>query len=412
MRINGRQLDQLQEGVLSAAINIDLFDSYGMQIKDEKLLGYNLLHEWVDIVNAVSSAVAAATALLTFAFLLREKKPVEPPNTLDILREMIPTLNGPASVPTLSWLPADSNTKEIRAGHILGPAGVMARRKEASTKIIYPYGTEFAEIDASPEEVFTFKTLGAIRSLQAAIGGAYEQSLRPSEAPTPSFSVLSSRVLGSHIIAGHPGSNRMSGLVRGYKRTGDQHREEERQFVGVTGLDCPVRFILDSKEDSCVGRNVYLGKNAINNWGLIVNGRTVMAKRGYAGALHNDFLVISLLPNYLHKESFKLGDTILLIEGAHGVGTEASSMLWKDEKLVSTLYKAWQRERKPRYWQAVFEARNITMKRNPKFKLEPSANNLDFQGLYKVITDEQQLVDYGEGIQDRFAARMAELQPL
>jgi hypothetical protein len=80
------------------------------------------------------------------------------------------------------------------------------------------------------------------------------------------------------------------------------------------------------------------------------------AKRKEDNFLTSDFLLISILPNILDRESYDRGDKIQIFGGTHGVGTRAVELVCSDNSLIDQINGL---AGKLQYWQALLEIDEI-----------------------------------------------------
>lgn len=168
---------------------------------------------------------------------------------------------------------------------------------------------------------------------------------------------VAGRLEDNVVLIGSPGSEGLSRLIFGYEESSDQRL----QFVGDV-LDLPYHWEEDSTQvtGDCLRLQPDGRTSRRPNWPIISARERVpyRPRTDNEGFLTSDYLLVSMLPNFLTIEGNERGRTILSVGGSHGVGTRAIERLLMDTKLMSELLTKYQDGKSP-HFQALFEACSV-----------------------------------------------------
>lgn len=176
---------------------------------------------------------------------------------------------------------------------------------------------------------------------------------------------------GNFISLGSPNSNFLTRSVLGYKYINEKVPElglEKKDLF----FDLPFEYILDSEyllsQGATYKRKI---KNKIlvgTNWAIRdnINGVVIVPETLKDGRLKNDYLLITVLPNYLSKNENISMNKIIIFGGAHGTGTMAIELLFRDKEKLEIIKN---RTKRIDYFQVLIKIKSVIY--NSDFKHSP-----------------------------------------
>lgn len=157
---------------------------------------------------------------------------------------------------------------------------------------------------------------------------------------------------GTFVCTGSPVSNLLPRLVMQY----DNHRSESDYGLiraRAPVLDLRYEYQLDPEflSRSPAER---VGRGQVLNWAVrdVVDDEMFWPKVNDNTFLRTDYLLVTVAPNFLNRDSFERGEKIIIFGGTHGPGTRAVDLLFRDEFILSRLLE---QVRGMQYWQALLE---------------------------------------------------------
>jgi hypothetical protein len=162
---------------------------------------------------------------------------------------------------------------------------------------------------------------------------------------------------GTFVCTGSPVSNMLSRLVMQYQRT--QHRSAYgfvREHEPV--LDLRYEYILDPRYLQSAAHKERVGRGRVLNWSILdqTENNVFWPQVDKNTFLRTDYLLITVIPNIIERESFERGDKIIIFGGTHGPGTRAVDTLFRDESVLKHLL---QKVGGIKCWQALLEVDQI-----------------------------------------------------
>lgn len=145
----------------------------------------------------------------------------------------------------------------------------------------------------------------------------------------------------------------------------DYRRKDHKpgyEYRGTT-VSPPYRWHEDPEavEATCYRAVAGVGIVERPNWPLIHNGpdgeSRLVPQTGRDGLLLNDWLVVTVMPNFLTQEALQGGKRLINVAGLHGVGTRAIELAFRDRDLLIGLEQ--RLGSRSQYFQAVFEAAEL-----------------------------------------------------
>jgi hypothetical protein len=173
---------------------------------------------------------------------------------------------------------------------------------------------------------------------------------------------LSSDLAGTFICTGGPVSNAISRIAMQYGR---KERDPTKGLLRIIEPLINLRYepVYDVEEviseAGCIVRFIDNQIHRAPNWFIrdTKSGELLKpAKRKKDDVLATDFLLISILPNILDRESYERGDKIQIFGGTHGVGTRAVELVCSDNSLIDQINGL---AGKLPHWQALLEVDEI-----------------------------------------------------
>jgi hypothetical protein len=176
---------------------------------------------------------------------------------------------------------------------------------------------------------------------------------------------LSSDLAGTFICTGGPVSNAISRIAMQYER---KERDPTKGFLRTTEPIIQLRYepVYDVEyvlsEAGYMVRFIDDKAHRAPNWFIrdIRSGELLKPakhkKDDVDDVLATDFLLISILPNILDRESYERGDKIQIFGGTHGVGTRAVELVCSDSSLIERITGL---VGKLPYWQVLLEINAI-----------------------------------------------------
>lgn len=200
-----------------------------------------------------------------------------------------------------------------------------------------------------PDDKFAVKSLEKI-----GIDGINNLELFPELILTPNID-------GNLVTLGSPSTNALTAITFQYRyhNLGVNYgfiRERETQF------ELPFEYFMDGKY---LIDNGAIYKRKINdeleigpNWGIKNNSTNnlILPKVNNAGFIKTDYLLITVLPNIYEKKELDTNSKIIILGGAHGTGTKAIDLLFRNKNVLTQLIN---KTENIQYWQALIEINEI-----------------------------------------------------
>lgn len=202
-----------------------------------------------------------------------------------------------------------------------------------------------------PDDVKAAKTLG-----EFGLNGIDKVEIVPDLFPL-------STLTGNFFCLGSPNSNALA-------RHALQYSYKTRNFAdGFVRnpeplIELPFEYALDAKgllkRGATFKRYVHDKLLVGPNWGVRNNqtGDLIVPATGPDGFLVEDYLLISVLPNFFSKDSFARDEKIVVFGGVHGSGTKAISLLFRDRIALTELAK---KVSVAPYWQALIKVARVAL---------------------------------------------------
>lgn len=143
------------------------------------------------------------------------------------------------------------------------------------------------------------------------------------------------------VSIGSPESEPLARLFHGYQRRG-QGNSGGMQFIGGA-VELPFRWLEDPSRVTadCVRDVPGRGPVRRPNWPLVdARGAVEQLKYphvGNDGYLQSDYLVVTVLPNFLTQLGLQMGKRFVNIAGLHGSGTRAIGLALKDQTFIKAV---------------------------------------------------------------------------
>jgi hypothetical protein len=188
---------------------------------------------------------------------------------------------------------------------------------------------------SDPFETFTHTTLEAARNFAGVLDQVESRIKRIDQ-------LVAVNGEGNLVTFGSPTSNELARVALGYTRIDDSDMGLE--YIPSTALPLPFSYELDgraiAKSDS-VHRFCYRTVSGrgieIPNWGIRKSNGALLLPETHDGALLQDYLLISNLPNVFHKTSYEAGRRLINIGGTHREGTSAIQHLFTNKCILEEL---------------------------------------------------------------------------
>lgn len=161
---------------------------------------------------------------------------------------------------------------------------------------------------------------------------------------------------GTYFLIGGPASNALTRLVLEYKRSSSEGTLER-----VSEPIANLRFQFDCKSAT---ENIRITHKSVEpNWPVIdvQTGREFVPQTNDANFLETDYLLITVMPNFMHRDAYKNDEKIVIFSGSHGVGTKAVQLLFQSRALLDQLDAEL---RGCQAWQAVLSVDKIDRRTN------------------------------------------------
>ena len=125
---------------------------------------------------------------------------------------------------------------------------------------------------------------------------------------------------------------------------------ELRKSVIISGEDQSNAWYRSRNPDGTISAD------RIPNWGLegADNRPLLPTINPDDGTLLEDFLVISVIPNFLQIKTIEENVPVICMGGTHSIGTLAIKNLFESFNCIRDLNAAWNAKGRPKFWQAVF----------------------------------------------------------
>jgi hypothetical protein len=168
--------------------------------------------------------------------------------------------------------------------------------------------------------------------------------------------VPTSNLEGTLVLVGGTTSNAASRLVLEYK----QIEREEDGFDQVSDPAVRLRFMPEADRKHAL---VQIARGDTEpDWGVLdaVTGERFGIDRDAQQRPVTDYLVVTVLPNFLTAHSFARGEKIVIFGGLHGAGTKASALLLEDADLLNRIRAS---VKEATAWQALIKVSRVEYKR-------------------------------------------------
>jgi len=162
---------------------------------------------------------------------------------------------------------------------------------------------------------------------------------------------------GNILTVGSPNSNEFAYTLFGHRTigtTGTEYLDDARDHP----LTLPIRFHLNGSAVRNPERRIVRGKYWEPNWGLVYNHKPLFPERNLSGGLHTDYLVLTKVPNVFDKHWETTGNSVFLISGIHGPGTQGFYLLTRDHAAIDSLARRVRNLNAP-YWQALIKVSQV-----------------------------------------------------
>lgn len=170
---------------------------------------------------------------------------------------------------------------------------------------------------------------------------------------------ISTQVSQNLALIGSPTAEGLSRIAFGYRQDED---DPDSLTISDAPLDLPFRWIVSKAEvdERAVARRYVAGRGLVErpNWRIAGPGGLYVPRVDENGLLQEDYLLVTKVRNYLSGGSVDAGSYIVSFGGAHGTGTRALSLLYRDRGILRKLSD--QLRTKPASFQFLLRVGNIS----------------------------------------------------
>ena len=137
---------------------------------------------------------------------------------------------------------------------------------------------------------------------------------------------------GTLIFTGGVIANAATRLVLQYTRVGSKPDMLQR----VENPVIPLRYEIDTDRTHSL---LTIAQEKEPNWGVLdtTTGERFSVECDAQQRPRSDYLMVTVVPNFLRQSSFDRGDRIVIFSGVHGAGTKASALLLRDANLLNRI---------------------------------------------------------------------------
>lgn len=177
--------------------------------------------------------------------------------------------------------------------------------------------------DGHPDDLDAFLALAGPRLARSIVEGTLESS-----------PAITTDLTNNLVLVGSPEAEPVARLVFGYAPIS---RSSGVEFIG-SPLELPFRWMEDPRVVSATCERYVKGRGLVSrpNWPLVdTRGgeRLRFPEVGGDGRLRTDWLLVTVLPNFLTGTALESGRRIFSFAGTHGVGTQATRLLTRSKAI-------------------------------------------------------------------------------